>query len=151
MGYFRDYELSPPVLVLRSAGVTGAGSLHDPSSSVVRRMCRMAADVQLAEFLDMLVAVALDAGTGAAAGAPQVTEILTAACDLADPTGNTTPHHVHRVWRVAHLPLPLRPDSPTPDHVKAGLRSYDGMLEELLGGGPRARRHSAPPPDRLHA
>ncbi|MEU9239999.1 hypothetical protein [Streptomyces sp. NPDC048385] len=135
-GYFRDYELSPPVLVLWSAGVTGVGSLHDPSSSVVRRMCRMAADLQLTEFLDMSVGVALDAGTDAATGASQVTEILTAACDLADLTGDTTPHHVHRMWRVARLPLTLRPDSPTPDHVKAGLRSYDGMLEELLGAGP---------------
>lgn len=151
MGSFRDYELSPPVLVLWSAGVTGVGSLHDPPSSVVRRMCRMAADVQLAQFLDMLVTVALDAGTGAAAGAPQVTEILTAACDLADPTGNTTPHHVHRIWRVTHLPLTLRPDSPTPDHVKAGLRSYDGMLEELLGGGPPERGYRYVGPAELAA
>lgn len=139
MGYFRDYDLSAPLLVLWSAGVTGVESLHDPSPSVVRRMCRMAADLQLTEFLDMLVAVALDAGTDAATGVPQVTEILTAACALADPAGNVTPHDVHRMWRVARLPSVLRPDSPTPDHVKAGLRSYDGTLEELLGGGPPER------------
>ncbi len=139
MGYFREYDLSAPILVLWSAGVTGTESLHDPSPSVVRRMCRMAADLRLTEFLDMLVAVALDAGTGAAKGAPQVVEILTNACALADPTGNITPHLVHRMWRVARLSSTLRPDSPTPDHIKAGLRSYDGTLEELLGGGPPER------------
>jgi hypothetical protein len=69
----------------------------------------------------------------------QYVEVLTAACDLADPTGNTAPSHVHRMWRVARLPSTLRPDSPTPDHIKAGLRSYDGRLEELLGGGPPER------------
>ncbi|MEU2422785.1 hypothetical protein ABZ619_17480 [Streptomyces sp. NPDC007851] len=148
VGYFRDYDLSAPLLVLWSAGVTGIESLHDPAPSVVRRMCRMAADLQLTELLDTLVGVALDAGADAATGAPQVTEILTAACGLADPAGNVTPSHVHRMWRVARLPSTLRPDSPTPDPVRAGFRSYDGTLEELLGGGPPERGYSAlfPPP-----
>lgn len=139
MAYFRDYDLSAALLVLWSAGVTGVESLRDPSPPVVRRMCRMAADLQLGEFLDMLVHMALDAGMDAAAGAPQVIEILTAAGALADPAGNVTPHHVHRMWRVAHLPSALRPDSSTAEHIKAGLRSYDGTLEELLGGGPPER------------
>ncbi|RPE41493.1 hypothetical protein EDD90_4579 [Streptomyces sp. Ag109_O5-1] len=145
LGYFRDYELSPPILVLWSAGVTGVESLRDPSPSTVRRMCRMVADLQLSEFLDMLVAVALDAGTDAARGAPQVTEILTIACALADPTGDIAPSHVHRMWRVAHLPSMLRPDSPTPDRIRAGFRSYDEALEDLLTRPPeRGYRYVGP-------
>ncbi|MER6463594.1 hypothetical protein ABT278_24380 [Streptomyces sp. NPDC001228] len=112
-GWFREYELSAPLLVLWSAAVTGPDSFHDPSPAAVRRMCRTAADLQLTEFLDMAVAVALDAGTDAAEGTPRLVEVLTAACDLAaDPTGTTTPAHVHRMWRVARLPATLRPTSP---------------------------------------
>ncbi|MEU6062978.1 MULTISPECIES: hypothetical protein [Streptomyces] len=136
MAYFRDYTVSLADLLLWSRGVTGVPDpvemLEDPPT--VRRMCRMAADVQLTDFLDELLGVAIGAaGTEAREGAPRVAGILRTACDLADPAGRSAaPRQVYRMWRVAHLPGVLRPGADPSEGVKAGYRAYDEALEELL-------------------
>ncbi|MFF4401436.1 hypothetical protein [Streptomyces sp. NPDC001480] len=134
LGYFRDHEVSAAVLLLWSAGVTGVPRpferLEEPST--VRRMCRMAADLQLVGLLDALVNAAVAAGTAARSGAPQIAHVLGIAADLADPTGRSAPTLVHRMWRVAHLPDILSPGSDAPEAGKAGFRAYDRALEGLL-------------------
>jgi hypothetical protein len=37
------------------------------------------------------------------------------------------------MWRVAHLPSFLRPDSTAPEAGRSGLRAYDEALETALG------------------
>ena len=137
LGWFRDHEVPAAFLLLWSAGVTGVPQpperLGEPA--LVRRMCRMAVDLQLVLFLQALVNAAVASGTEARQGAPRITEILGIACDLADPTGRSAPDLVFRMWRVAHLPGILRPESDAPEAGKAGFRAYDEALERLLGTG----------------
>ncbi|MFJ3303573.1 hypothetical protein ACIPSA_10660 [Streptomyces sp. NPDC086549] len=72
---------------------------------------------------------------GGSAGAPRIADILGTASHLADPTGRSAPALVFRMWRVAHLPPVLRPDSDAPETGRAGFRAYDEALEELLAPG----------------
>ncbi|MDX3454233.1 hypothetical protein PV396_20170 [Streptomyces sp. ME02-8801-2C] len=134
LGRFRDHEVPAAFLLLWSAGVTGVPQpleeLAEPA--VVRRMCRMAADLQLTYFLQALVTAAVAAGTEVRQGAAGIVEILGVAADLADDKGGSTPLDVFRMWRVAHLPGILRPESDAPESGKAGFRAYDEMLEDVL-------------------
>ncbi|MFD0223343.1 hypothetical protein [Streptomyces hirsutus] len=134
LGRFRDHEVPAAFLLLWSAGVTGVSQplekLEEPE--VVRRMCRMAADLQLTLFLQALVTAALAAGTEAGRGAARIVETLGVASSLADRTGGSAPGLVFRVWRVAHLPGILRVGSGAPEQGKAGFRAYDQALEHLL-------------------
>jgi hypothetical protein len=134
LGRFRDHEVPAAFLLLWSAGVTGVPQplerLEEPP--VVRRMCRMAADLQLAYFLQAFITAAIAAGTEARQGAARVAETLGIASDLADATGGSAPLDIFRIWRVAHLPGILRPDSDAPESGRASFREYDRLLEELL-------------------
>ena len=142
LGYFRDHEVSGASLLLWSEGITGVprppGRLEEPA--LVRRMCRIGADLQLTRLLQALVTVALAAGTGAGEGAEGIARILQGAARLADPVeGGITPADIHRMWRVAHLPAILRPASEAPEWGKAGYRTDDAELERLVergGAGP---------------
>ncbi|MGW5787408.1 hypothetical protein ACWEWK_25900 [Streptomyces sp. NPDC003757] len=135
LGWLRDHEVPAASLLLWSAGVTGVPEalekLEEPA--LVRRMCRMAADLQLALLLQALVTAAVAVGTEAVRGAAQIVEVLTIACALVDPCGGSTPGLVFRMWRVAHLPGILRTESDAPDEGKAGFRAYDEILDQLLG------------------
>ncbi|MGW0596196.1 hypothetical protein ACWD11_03525 [Streptomyces sp. NPDC002776] len=134
LGRFRDHDVPAAFLLLWSGGITGVPQplerLEEPP--VVRRMCRMAADLQLTLFLQALINAAIAAGTEPGRGAPEIAEILAGASDLADATGRSTPADIFRMWRVAHLPAILRPESDAPESGKAGFRAYDQLLEELL-------------------
>ncbi|MFF8776908.1 hypothetical protein ACF07W_06540 [Streptomyces sp. NPDC015140] len=134
LGRLRDHEVPAAFLLLWSAGVTGVPQplekLEEPV--LVRRMCRMAADLQLTLLLQALVTAAVAADTDAPRGAEQIVEVLTIACTLADPSGRSTPGLVFRMWRVAHLPGVLRPESDAPEEGKAGFRAYDQVLDQLL-------------------
>ncbi|SBT88601.1 hypothetical protein GA0115233_1003123 [Streptomyces sp. DI166] len=137
LGRFRDHEVPAAFLLLWSGGITGVPQplerLEEPP--MVRRMCRMAADLQLTLFLQALITAAVAAGTDPRQGAPKVAEVLGIASELADATGRSAPADVFRMWRVAHLPGILRPESDAPESGKAGFRDYDGLLETLLEGG----------------
>jgi hypothetical protein len=134
LGWFRDHEVPAAHLLLWSAGVIGVpqpvSGLEEPA--MLRRMCRMAADLQLTSLLQALITAAVAAGTPARRGAPTIAVLLTTACDLADPSGRSTPEVVFRMWRVAHLPGILSPASDAPEGGRAGYRAYDRMLEELV-------------------
>lgn len=139
-GWFRDYEVTAPYLALYSGNLAADPEflrrLDEPS--VVRRMCRMAADLQLTEFLGALIGVVVRVETEAEVdtgqGAARIVDVLALACDLADTTGGTTSAQVFRMWRVAQLPGILDRRSPTPAYLKAGFRAYDEVLEALLVG-----------------
>ncbi|MBB6076305.1 hypothetical protein [Streptomyces paradoxus] len=137
LGYFRDHEVSGASLLLWSEGITGVPRpperLEEPA--LVRRMCRIGADLQLTRLLQALVTAALAAGTGAGEGVEGIARILRGAARLADPVeGGITPADIHRMWRVAHLPAILRPASEAPEWGKAGYRTYDAELERLVEG-----------------
>lgn len=138
LGWFRDYEVAAAHLALYSGNLAADPEFLDRLGEppVVRRMCRMAADLQLTEFLEALIGVAVRAEKETEAGqsAARIVDVLTTACDLADATGGTTPAQVFRMWRVARLPQILAPRSPTPAYLKAGFRLYDEALETLLLG-----------------
>lgn len=135
-GYFRDHEVPAASLLLWSEGIAG---LPDPverleEPELVRRMCRIGADLQVTRLLQALVTAALAAGTGAGEGAEGIAEILRVACGLVEAgRAGVTPADVHRMWRVAHLPGILRPASGAPEWGKAGYRAYDAELERLGG------------------
>ncbi|WP_143674388.1 MULTISPECIES: hypothetical protein [Streptomyces] len=134
LGRFRDHEVPAAFLLLWSGGIEAVpqnlAELEEPLR--VRRMCRMAADLQLTHFLQALITAAIAAGTEAGQGAADVAEILGTAADLADESGRTAPPEVFRLWRVAYLPGILRPESDAPESGKAGFRAYDQALEQLL-------------------
>lgn len=136
MGWFQDYEVAGAHLALYSGYLAATPELLDrlDQPPVVRRMCRMAADLQLTEFLGALIGGAVEAETEAGQGAARIADVLAIACDLADTTGGTTPAQVFRAWRVAHLPRILDPRSDAPAYGKAGYRAYDEALEALLVG-----------------
>ncbi|MFF6915738.1 hypothetical protein [Streptomyces sp. NPDC012466] len=144
LGYFADHEVPAASLLLWSEGIAGLPEplerLEEPA--LVRRMCRIGADLQLTRLLQALVTAALAAGTESGEGAVGIAEILRAACGLVEPgRARTTPAEVQRMWRVAHLPAILRPASDAPDWGKAGYRAYDAELERVLQGeGPGAVR-----------
>ncbi|MDT7846807.1 hypothetical protein [Streptomyces justiciae] len=137
VGWFRDYSVEAAHLLLWSAGVTGVPDpierLDEPLA--VRRMCRMAADLQLTKFLHAVITTAVAARTEPRRGAAAIVDVLTTACDLADATGGVVPAQVYRTWRVAHLPGVLHPQSDAPEYGRAGFRAYDEELEGLLLGG----------------
>ncbi|MDQ0599640.1 hypothetical protein QF037_003985 [Streptomyces canus] len=143
MGWFGEYEVDAAHLALYSGYLAATPEFLDrlDQPPAVRRMCRMAADLQLTEFLGALIGVAVqaeaetEAETEAAQGAVRIVDVLAIACDLADPTGGTAPAQVFRMWRVAQLPGILDPRSHTPTYLKAGFRAYDEALETLLVGG----------------
>ncbi|WP_406374023.1 hypothetical protein OG788_27000 [Streptomyces sp. NBC_00647] len=137
MGYLREHPVEAPFLLLWSAGVTwvpesaeNVAYLEEPH--VVRRMCRMGADLQLTRLLDALVTVGIAAGVDAEEGGSLVAGIIRIACELVGDTGRDAPEGVFRMWRVAELPDALRPDSGAPEYGKAGYRAYDVELERLL-------------------
>ncbi len=141
LGYLRDHPVDVRSLLLWSAGVTWAPRAPRPSEDdlayledpqVVRRMCRMGADLQLTHLLDGLVAAGVGAGVGLPEGTDEIASILRLACELVDGTGRNTPEGVFRMWRVAHLPGLLDPNAAAPEWVKAGHRAYDEELERLL-------------------
>ncbi|WP_442804662.1 hypothetical protein, partial [Streptomyces luteogriseus] len=130
LGYFADHDVPAASLLLWSEEITGVPEpperLEEPE--LVRRMCRIGADLQLTRLLQALVTAALAAGTEPGEGATGIAMILRVSCGLADPgrAGNTyadpgcggltsaepghtglTPADVHRTWRVAHLPAIL--------------------------------------------
>ncbi|MEU4142251.1 hypothetical protein [Streptomyces parvulus] len=132
LGYFDEHEVSTALLLLWSEGITGLRQplerLAEPP--LVRRMCRIGADLQLTRLLQALVTAALSAGTEARQGARGIAEILHVAAGLADPTdGRISPVDIHRLWHVAHLPDILRPASNVPDWGRDGYRAYDEELE----------------------
>lgn len=143
MGWFGEYEVDAAHLALYSGYLAATPEFLDrlDQPPAVRRMCRMAADLQLTEFLGALIGVAVQAeaetetDTGAGQGAARIVDVLVIACDVADPTGGTVPAQVFRMWRVAQLPGILDPRSDTPTSLKAGFRAYDEALEALLLGG----------------
>ncbi|MFF7723194.1 hypothetical protein ACFZDB_28075 [Streptomyces luteogriseus] len=145
LGYFADHDVPAASLLLWSEGITGVPEpperLEEPE--LVRRMCRIGADLQLTRLLQALVTAALAAGTEPGEGAAGIVEILRVACGLAEPgragvtsadpgRAGITPADVHRIWRVAHLPAILHPASDAPEWGKAGYRAYDAELERLL-------------------
>lgn len=164
LGYFADHDVPAASLLLWSEEITGVPEpperLEEPE--LVRRMCRIGADLQLTRLLQALVTAALAAGTEPGEGATGIAMILRVSCGLADPgrAGNTyadpgcggltsaepghtglTPADVHRTWRVAHLPAILHPAADPPEWGKAGYRAYDAALERLLEAeGPGAVR-----------
>ncbi|MFE7896431.1 hypothetical protein ACFU3E_02600 [Streptomyces sp. NPDC057424] len=135
LGYLREHQVSTAVLLLWSGAITGVPrpfeQLEDPR--LVRRMCRVGADLQLTSLLQALVTAVIAAGTGARQGAVRIAEILEIASDLADTTDRSAPADVFRMWRVTHLSAVLRPDSDAPETGRAGFRAYGQTLEELLG------------------
>ncbi|MFI6810579.1 hypothetical protein ACIBO6_37275 [Streptomyces luteogriseus] len=135
LGYFADHEVPAASLLLWSEGIAGVPDpverLEEPE--LVRRMCRIGADLQLTRLLQALVTAALAAGTEPGEGAAGIAEVLRAACGLAEPgRARNTPVDIHRIWRVARLPAILHPASDAPDWGKAGYRAYDAELERLL-------------------
>ncbi|GGS88519.1 hypothetical protein [Streptomyces violaceus] len=134
LGYLREHEVTAPSLLLWSGAVEGIPSRLDELErpDVVRRMCHMAADLQLTYFLQALVTAAVAAETEARQGAGRITEALAIATGLADATGRSDPATVFRMWRVAHLPGLLRPEADAPEHGKAGFRAYDRALEVVV-------------------
>ncbi|MGW7203977.1 hypothetical protein [Streptomyces sp. NPDC054837] len=139
MGWFGEYEVDAAHLALYSGYLAATPEFLDrlDRPPAVGRMCRMAADLQLTEFLGALIGVAVQAEAEAEAGqgAARIVDVLAIACDLADPTGGTAPAQVLRMWRVAQLPGILDPRSSTPASLKGGFRAYDEVLETLLLGG----------------
>ncbi|MFF4275927.1 hypothetical protein [Streptomyces sp. NPDC001536] len=137
MGWFQEYEVAGAHLALYSGYLAATPELLDrlDQPPVVRRMCRMAADLQLTEFLGALIGGTVEAETAAGQGAARIVDVLTIACDLADATGGTAPAQVFRTWRVARLPGILDPRSDAPAYGRAGFRAYDEALEALLLGG----------------
>ncbi|MCE7052065.1 hypothetical protein [Streptomyces purpurascens] len=135
LGYFRHHEVPAASPLLFSEGITGVPQpperLEEPE--LVRRMCRIGADLQLTRLLQALVTAALAAGTDAGEGVEGIAGILRGATRFAEPTETcTTPADIHRMWRVAHLPGILRPASDAPEWGKAGYRAYDAELERLV-------------------
>lgn len=136
LGYLREHEVTAPALLLWSGAVEGIPPrLEDlEQRDVVRRMCHMAADVQMTYLLQALVTAAIVSGGDVRQGAARIVDALALASGLADETGRTAPALVFRMWRVAHLPALLRPDAGTPEQGKAAFRAYDQALEALTTG-----------------
>ncbi|GAA5026860.1 hypothetical protein GCM10023335_63050 [Streptomyces siamensis] len=134
LGYLREHPVTSASLLLWSGAVTGVpqplGRLEEPE--VVRRMCRMGADLQSTCFLEALTAAAITARVEPGEGAERIADLLRTACDLADATGRSSAETVFRMWRVARLPATLRLGSGAPEWGKAGYRAYDERLERLL-------------------
>lgn len=134
LGYLRDHPVDVRSLLLWSAGVTWAprgprpseddlAYLEDPQ--VMRRMCRMGADLQLTCLLDGLVAAGVGAGVGLPEGRDEIASILRLACELVDGTGRNTPEGIPHVAGRS----PARPP-----------RSERGCAGVGQGGPPCVRR-----------
>ncbi|WP_329336014.1 hypothetical protein OG866_18390 [Streptomyces sp. NBC_00663] len=103
---------------------------------VLGRMLGMGADLQLTRLMEGLVGAAIVRGPGVERGAPLVVAAVRSAAALLGPDRRCSMTEVFRMWRVAFLPGVLRPDSPTPEGARAGVRAYAHALEGVLLDGP---------------
>lgn len=89
LGCLREHEVTAPSLLLWSGAIEGIPSRLDELErpDVVRRMCHMAADLQLTYFLQALVTAAVAAETEVRQGAGRITEALAIAAGLAPGRG----------------------------------------------------------------
>ncbi len=99
---------------------------------VLRRMVHMGGDLQLTTLLDALVGAATVRDSGPGAVAPLLVDTVRTAGSLLDADPERAASDTFRMWRVTFLPDVLRPDSPAENSVKAGLRSYAQVLEDLI-------------------
>ncbi|NUP20467.1 MAG: hypothetical protein HOZ81_31170 [Streptomyces sp.] len=86
--------------------------------------------------MDALAGAAIVRVPGVERGAPLVVAAVRSAIALLDPHRGCSVSDVFRMWRVAFLPDVLRPDSPTPEVARAGVRAYAHALEGVLLDGP---------------
>lgn len=134
LGYFQEHEVTGASLLLWSGGI--AGVPEDPGrleeAGLVRRMCRIGADLQLTRFLHEVVTAAITVGEGDKGegdkGSTRVVDVLCGAVRLV----GGEPGHVHRMWRVAHLARILDPRSDAPEWGRAASRACDLVLDGLL-------------------
>ncbi|GAA5026857.1 hypothetical protein [Streptomyces siamensis] len=99
---------------------------------VLRRMVHMGGDLQLTTLLNALVGAASVRDSGPEAVAPLVVDTVRTAGSLLDADLERVASDTFRMWRVSFLPDVLRPDSPAEKSVKAGLRAYAHVLEDLI-------------------
>ncbi|WP_052849598.1 hypothetical protein [Streptomyces avicenniae] len=105
--------------------------MADPA--VVDRLLGMGGDLQLTAFLDALVGAAGTGGGDVAATTALIAEAVRAVAGLLGREGDAALRDTFRMWRVAHLPGVLRPDSPAPEEARVWTRAYAHALEDVLG------------------
>ncbi|WP_282703322.1 hypothetical protein [Streptomyces sp. CC219B] len=136
LGWLRDHQVTAPSLLLWSGNVQEISprieELEEPR--VVRRMCRMGADLQLTYFLQALVTAGVAQGQMTGADAERVVEALDICGRLSGQGDRSTAPLMFRVWRTSFLPGILRPDSTAPESGRAGFRALAHRLEDLLEG-----------------
>ncbi|MFE0104810.1 hypothetical protein [Streptomyces sp. NPDC059009] len=140
LGYLREHPVEAPYLLMWSSGYQDISSRLGPSQldapATVRRMTRLGADLQLADFLHALVTASIARGPDVTRGTRLIAEALGIGTRLVSETTDdapaTAPRTAFRTWRVAHLAPLLLPDSPAVPDARRLFREYAHALEELL-------------------
>ncbi|MFD5315737.1 hypothetical protein [Streptomyces sp. NPDC127098] len=127
----RDVATTTAYLMLWSGAIEAfPPDIDDPT--VVRRMVATGSDLQLTEFMHALVGAARVRGPGLERAVGLIVEAVGRAGLLLGRTDRRVPQDTFRMWRVAHLPRLLRPDSPATDAAKVALRGYAHALEDVV-------------------
>ncbi|MEQ8142450.1 hypothetical protein [Streptomyces sp. OP7] len=134
LGWLREHPVTAPSLLLWTSALEDIppriAELERPL--VVRRMCRAGADLQLTRLLHALVTAAVVGRRTAEDSARDIAEALKIGVLLAEQSDHTAASVVFRMWRTAHLPDILRPDSDAPAAGRSAFRSFAHALEERL-------------------
>ncbi|MCM1970721.1 MULTISPECIES: hypothetical protein [Streptomyces] len=85
--------------------------------------------------MDALVGTATVRGPGLGEAPTLIVDAVRGGGVLLGRDGEQAVRDAFRMWRVAHLPGVLRPDSPTPPQGKEMLRAYAHALESLVLDG----------------
>ncbi|MEV5977085.1 hypothetical protein [Streptomyces sp. NPDC052114] len=136
LGYLREHPVEAASLLLWSSGYEEVSPrLEEPDA--VRRMSRMAADLQPARFLQALIEAAITRGPDVPQGAELIAEALRMATDLlADASDDNSPaaatRTAFRIWRTTHLAGLLLPTSQAHPEARPLFRAYGHAVDELL-------------------
>ncbi len=133
-GWNEGREVTAEYLLMYSGCVENyPPNADDPA--VLRRVVRMGGDLQLTALTDALVGTATVRGPGLAEAPALIVGAVGGAGVLLGRDGEQSVRDAFRMWRVAHLPSVLWPDSPTPAQAKKKLRAYAHALEALVLDG----------------
>ncbi|WP_371669796.1 hypothetical protein OG985_20430 [Streptomyces sp. NBC_00289] len=136
-GWNDGREVTAEYVTLYSGSIEGYPPDTD-NPAVLRRMLRMAGDLQLATLLHALVSTATLRGPGLKTAPELIVAAMRMAGSLLGVDDERVAWDAFRLWRVRFLPEILRPESPSREDAKVNLRRYAHALEDLLDPSTRS-------------
>ncbi|WP_405660457.1 hypothetical protein OG379_07075 [Streptomyces sp. NBC_01166] len=131
LGWHANHEVTAPSLLLWSGGIEKySPNIETPQA--VHRMLSTGGDLQLVEFMHALIGAAVARSQPAESTSELIIQAVRGACTVVGISESGADRTTYRMWRVAHLPTVLMPNSGSPEAVKTGYRSFAHAIGRLV-------------------